>query len=211
MKRLVLVRHAPTASTRAAAFPQDEPLDEAGRAQAATLKGRLPGRGEQLSSPARRCRQTAEAAGLNPTIDPDLADCDFGEWAGRTLAEIHAEDPKVVEAWMGDPSAAPHGGESLEDFFARVGRWMERQASGDGWVCAVTHSGVARAAVAHAVEAPIGALWRIDIAPASVTELHAHDGRWTVTYVNCIPQRRTAPGGEDELPAAEQGDLEASA
>ena len=63
MKRLVLVRHAPTASTRAAAFPRDdEGLDADGRAAAAALV--LP-RGDALCSPARRCLETAEAAGLD--------------------------------------------------------------------------------------------------------------------------------------------------
>jgi broad specificity phosphatase PhoE len=40
---LLLVRHAPTAATRAAAFPLDEPLDDDGRAAAASLAGALPG------------------------------------------------------------------------------------------------------------------------------------------------------------------------
>ena len=76
MKRLVLVRHAPTASTRAAAFPRDdEGLDAGGRAAAAALV--LP-RGDALCSPARRCLETAEAAGLAPVLEPALAECDFG-------------------------------------------------------------------------------------------------------------------------------------
>jgi hypothetical protein len=40
-----------------------------------------------------------------------------------------------------------------------------------------------KAAVVAALDAPAPAFWRIDVAPLSITELHAHDGRWTVTRV----------------------------
>ena len=35
-----------------------------------------------------------------------------------------------------------------------------------------------------ALDAPPIAFWRIDVSPTSITELHAHDARWTVTRVN---------------------------
>jgi broad specificity phosphatase PhoE len=134
-----------------------------------------------LSSPALRCRQTAEAAGLEAHLDERLAECDFGRWAGATLAEV---DPDDGRAWMLDPDAAPHGGESLRAFAARIAGWIDAQANADGAAVAITHGGVVKAAVVHALDAPLPAFWRIDAAPLSVTELHAHDGRWTVTRLN---------------------------
>ncbi|MEA2320006.1 MAG: hypothetical protein QOD44_4195 [Solirubrobacteraceae bacterium] len=187
MRRLLLVRHAPTSVTRAAAFPVDEPLDEPGRIAATILADALPRRCEVLCSPALRCRQTAEAAGLEARPDPALAECDFGSWAGATLADVHASDPESTRAWMLDPGAAPHGGESLSAFAHRVGAWLDAQAREDGAAAAITHAGVVKAAVVHALGAPIRAFWRVDAAPLSVTELHAHDARWTVTRVNCPP------------------------
>jgi broad specificity phosphatase PhoE len=185
MRRLVLVRHAPTPATRAAAFPADEALDDRGRSAATALSGVVRGDWETMSSPALRCRQTAAAAGLaEPRLDDDLGECDFGDWAGRTLAEVHAEQPEASVAWMTDPGAAPHGGESLSRFVERVGRFLDREAARDGKAVAVTHGGVAKAAVVHALGAPIAAFWRLDAAPLSITELHAHEGRWTVTRVN---------------------------
>ena len=92
MRRLLLIRHASTDAVRRAAFPVDEPLDDAGLAAARGLSGRL-GRGDALSSPALRARDTAAAAGLRAAIEPALRECDFGAWAGRTLAEVHEEDP----------------------------------------------------------------------------------------------------------------------
>jgi broad specificity phosphatase PhoE len=182
MRRLLLVRHAPTAAVRAAAFGADEELDAAGVEAAARLAARLP-RGEVLISPARRAAQTA--AGLDVTaVEPALAECDFGAWAGRPLSEVAAADPAAVQAWMSDPDAAPHGGESLTALLARVRRWLDAQARRDGTAIAITHGGVVKAAVVLALEAPASAFWRIDVSPLAITELHAHDGRWTVTRVN---------------------------
>ncbi len=186
MRRLLLVRHAATPATRAAAFPTDEGLDERGRSDAAALLGVLPEGCEAMSSPALRCRQTATAAGFpRPQLEPDLAECDFGDWCGRTLADVHAVQPEASTAWMTDPDAAPHGGESLAAFAERVGSWLERQARMSGRAVAITHGGVVKAALVRALGAPVQAFWRIDAAPLAVTELHAHDGRWTLTRVNC--------------------------
>jgi broad specificity phosphatase PhoE len=85
---------------------------------------------------------------------------------------------------MTDPDAAPHGGESLAQVLARVRGWLDAQAGLSGTAVAITHAGVVKAAVVAALDAPPSAFWRIDVAPLSVTELHAHDGRWTVTRVN---------------------------
>lgn len=179
MKRLVLVRHAPTSSTRAATFPRDdEGLDSDGRAAAAALV--LPS-GDPLCSPARRCRETAEAAGLDPALEPALAECDFGAWAGQTLADL---EPAAARAWLTDPDAAPHGGESLRAFAARVAAWLDGQAAADGRAVAITHGGVVKAAIVAALGAPLEAFWRVDAAPLALAELHAHDGRWTLTRVN---------------------------
>jgi broad specificity phosphatase PhoE len=176
VRRLLLVRHASTSATRAFAFPCDEPLDERGRAAAARLK--LP-KGEVLSSPARRCLQTARAAGLAvDAVDPRLAECDFGAWGGKRLADLEPG------GWMTDHDARPHGGESLRAFAARVGGWLDEQAALDGVATAITHGGVVKAAVVRALRAPLDAFWQVDVAPLSITELHAHGGRWTVTRTN---------------------------
>lgn len=97
---------------------------------------------------------------------------------------MHAAEPDAVSAWLTDPEACPHGGESLAALLARVGDWMDAHGATDGQTIAVTHGGVVRAAVVHALGAPAASAWRIDVAPLSLTELHARDGRWTVTRVN---------------------------
>jgi broad specificity phosphatase PhoE len=182
VRRLVLIRHAPTAATRAFAFPVDEEPDERGLEAAAGLRLSVPTGHEVLSSPSRRCLATASAAQLgDPVVDPLLAECDFGSWAGRTLDGLPEGD---VAAWMTDPDSRPHGGESQRSFCGRVAGWLDGQAGLDGSAVAITHGGVVKAAVVHALGAPIEAFWRVDATPLAVTELHAHDGRWTVSKVN---------------------------
>ena len=178
MRSLLLVRHAPTSATRAAAFPADEELDERGRELATGLAAKLPRRSEVMTSPARRCRQTAEAAGLAAAVDERIAECDFGTWAGRSLADVNADEPAAVQSWMLDPDASPHGGES-------IARWLDDQAAQEGRVTVITHGEVVKAAMVHALGAPLVAFWRIDATPLAITELHAHGGRWTVVRLNC--------------------------
>jgi broad specificity phosphatase PhoE len=185
MRRLLLVRHASTAATRSAAFPADEEIDERGARDAAGLAKAVPTGCEVVSSPARRCLQTAEAADLQATIEPRLAECDFGAWAGRSLEQIHSERADDAVRWITDPDAAPHGGESLRGFAGRVSGWLDEQREGDGYLVAITHGGVIKAAVVQALGAPLESFWRVDASPLAITELHAHGDRWTLTRVNC--------------------------
>jgi broad specificity phosphatase PhoE len=182
--RLTLIRHAPSEATRRSAFPLDEPLDARGLEAARALRPRLDRAEVAWSGPAARARQTADALGLDATVAPELDECDFGAWRGRTLAELDTEDPVAVAAWIEDPSAAPHGGESLLALLERVGGWLDAHADDGARTVAVTHAGVIRAALVRALDAPVQAFWRLDVAPLSRTVLHAHDGPWTVRGVN---------------------------
>lgn len=184
MKQVLLVRHGPTVATESAGFPADEALEPAGMAQAATLAAALPSGRRTLCSPALRARQTADAAGLNAQTEPRLAECDFGAWAGRRLADISAAEPRATSEWMTDPDACPHGGESLSAFSARVAAWLDEEVRRPEPLIAVTHGGVIKASVIHALRAEPGAFWRVEVAPLSITELCAHDERWSVVRTN---------------------------
>ncbi len=199
VRSLLLIRNASTAATRAAAFPADEPLDDRGHRAAAGLPGALPPRFDALCSPALRCRMTATAAGLSPQIEPALAGWDLGAWAGCSLADVHAAEPGAAAAWRTDPDARPHGGESLRDFCGRIAGWLDQQARLEGRAVVITHGGVIKAAVVHALGAPVAAFWHVDVAPLSVTELHAHDGRWTLGRANHPAALRNAPPPRDVL------------
>ncbi|MBB6253787.1 histidine phosphatase family protein [Nitrospirillum iridis] len=183
--RLTLIAHAPTRAQRDATFPRvDEAAEEAGLAQAARMSaGRTPRKVDRLwTAPERRTRQTADRLaaplGLEIAAEPAPCDLDVGAWQGRSLADLSATEADGVAAWLSDPEARPHGGESLAQLRARVAAWLETVPR-DGHTLAITHPAVIRMAVAQVLEAPPPAFWRLDITPLSLTDLR-WNRRWTV-------------------------------
>lgn len=182
--RLTLISHAATKATRAAIFPLDEPLEPESYAKAATLAsgmGRVDG---AWTSPALRAVQTAEALGLEASIDSALRDIDLGQWAGKSLVEVEAVEPLGLQRWMADVSAAPHGGESVEHLLQRVSHWLETISGSAGRLVAVTHAAVIRAAAVVVLDARPQSFWRIDVEPLRFSRFQARGGRWTVRYLN---------------------------
>jgi broad specificity phosphatase PhoE len=175
--RLTLVSHAMTDAMAAGRFPTDEPVNALGRRQ--VNPGIDFGATEfvTLCGPEQRCVQTAELLGLHPTIDPPLADLDFGRWRGEVLGGVLPADLAV---WLTEPTSAPHGGESVVALIERVGRWLESLTASRSRTVAVTHPAVIRAAILLALDAPPKSFWRIDITPASRTEMHFRGHVWTV-------------------------------
>ena len=178
--RLALLCHASTAELRRARFPGDEPLDAAGEHETQALKGRLPAFSRSWTSPALRARQTAQLLDITAVEEPALADIDYGRWKGSSMADIAEREPKAIAAWLADPSARPHGGESIRDLTARLAQWLDRQLAMGGRSLAITHQAVIRAAIAHALGAGALSFWRIDIEPLSLTEFNSDGKRWNL-------------------------------
>mgnify|MGYP001202707605 CR=1 FL=1 len=178
--RLILLCHAATVATCRAAFPRDEPLEPRGLRQAGAAAGTLPHAAAVWCSPALRAWQTADALGVAATVAPALRDWQVGRWAGETFADLHAREPDAVAAWLADPAAVPHGGESLTELLARAAGWLEGLAGHGGPVLAITHAAVIRAAIVQAIAAPPASFWRIAVAPLSQTLLVGSGRRWTL-------------------------------
>ena len=124
--RLHLLAHAATEASRAARFPLDEALDTGGRRTAGELAGRLREPDLLWCAPSARCRETTALAlpGREPDGDAPTGP-DPGAWAGRSPADLAAEDPAALQAWMTDAEAGPPGGESLRALVDRVAGWMD--------------------------------------------------------------------------------------
>lgn len=172
--RLVLVCHGATSATRRAAFPADEPLEHPD-VVLEPLRADV-----TFRTPALRCLQTAVALGVDAVPDDGLRDCDHGIWRGRTLDEVTADDPLAVHAWLTDPAAAPHGGESTRDFLGRVGAWLDALPREHHRIAAVVTPAIVKAAVVHAVLGTPASFWRIDVPPLSRTVLSGHPMSWTL-------------------------------
>jgi broad specificity phosphatase PhoE len=185
---VTLLAHAPTPATAAAAFPADESLDARGRVWAEAGRGTL--RAELvMCAPEPACRETCALLGLHPETDEGLRGWDLGSWAGRTLDEVAAEQPDEVASWLADPAAAPHGGEPLTALVNRARGWLERAQAGH--TLAVCGPAVVRATVVAVLGAPDAAVWRVDVAPMTATDLRGGPGRWTVRATGVpVPFRR---------------------
>ncbi len=178
--RLTLVAAAAGPALREKRFGDDQPLDERGLEQARAAASTLPPSMLHFTAPAVRCRQTAEAMGLTAEVESALEDCNMGSWRGRTLDDLIADAPDALAAWTTDPSAAPHGGESVTQVCDRVGTWLDGLPSGTGRALAVTGPAAIRAAVVHALAVPPAAFWRIDVPPLAITRLTGYAGRWNL-------------------------------
>ena len=182
--RLTLISHASTQAQRRAAFPRNEPLDEKEIAAISALKWQVPRAQQFLAAPELRAQQTAQALGLTITTSAQLSDCNYGRWAGCDFDEVHSYDPEGIIEWLSNPLATPHSGESIANLAARVGHWLDGLPE-TGHTIAITHPTVIRAVIIHAIDAPIHAFWRIDIAPLSVTDLRFNGKVWTLRATGC--------------------------
>ena len=195
--RLLLVRHAE--SDRAAhgrCYGRLEvDLSPEGRRQAGELAAAL---GELslaavYSSPLSRALDTARpialAHGLEPAVDDDLREIDFGELEGLTYEEIEAGRPEVFRAWMETPTSVRFpGGESFADLRARVlraaGAIRERHAGEAAAI--VAHGGVVRVVVADALGLADSAVFRLDQAYCGLSVVDWVGGVPVVRVVNAV-------------------------
>jgi probable phosphoglycerate mutase len=194
---LVLVRHGVTEHTVGKLFSgglasSNPPLNDEGREQArATGEWLAPLAGTfdaLVSSPVRRTRETAEILAdlldLEIEEEPGIAEMEFGTWDGLSFTEVHEQYPDEISSWLGDLESAPHGGESFRAVEKRVLEGRDRiVASYAGrTVVAVSHVTPIKTLVADALGAPLEAVYRMELAPASVT---------VISYFNAGPDGDT--------------------
>jgi alpha-ribazole phosphatase len=131
-----------------------------------------------VSSPLRRCAEFAEELsselGVPCRFDQELREMSFGEWEGRSAAEIMASDAERLRLFWSDPSAhAPPGGEPLAQLHSRVmAAWHRIVGARDtGRVLIVTHSGPIRLLRAVQTGTPLSALLSIEVPHAALIGL----------------------------------------
>ncbi len=190
-----LLRHGQTEHTPERRFSgrNDLPLSRTGRAEAeaAAERARALGIDVVVASPLRRTRETAgivaDALGLTPEFDDDLAELDFGELEGLTFDEARQRHPLAARRFGVDTTVAAPGGESVADVSARVARARRRILSRHEGrtVLVVSHVTPIKLLLAAALEAGDGLVHRVFLEAASLsTVAWSSDGRATVRLVN---------------------------
>ncbi|MGW3888319.1 bifunctional RNase H/acid phosphatase [Micromonospora chokoriensis] len=196
--RLILVRHGETEYTEQRRYSGrgDVPLSEKGRAQVRETATRVaalaPTVAAVLSSPLSRCTATAAAiAGALGDVpvrtEDDLIECDFGQWEGRTFAEVREGWPGEMDAWLASPRVAPPGGES----FTHVAERAHRVVAGlltaypGETVVLVSHVSPIKLVLRDALAAGDGFLHRLFLDAAGISVLDMWpDGGVAVRTVN---------------------------
>lgn len=125
-RQIYLVRHGETAWSRSGQHTgrTDIPLTPLGREQALDLGRRLAGHefALVLTSPLTRAADTARLAGISKAApSDDLMEWDYGEFEGRTTADIRKELPDWT-IWTGPW----RGGENVDQVAARADRVIAR-------------------------------------------------------------------------------------
>lgn len=195
----VLLRHGETALTPDKRFSgsggSDPELSAAGRAQADRTAAALAARGTiqaVVSSPLRRCRETAEAVaarlGLDVTIEEGLRETDFGAWEGLTFGEARARYPEDLNAWLASPKAAPTGGgESFATVARRVAATRDRLTTryAGRTVLLVSHVTPIKTLVRLALGAPPESLFKMELSAASISAVAYYaDGNASLRLLN---------------------------
>jgi len=153
---------------REGGFPSvNEPLDRGGQQKAVDYPLSGPSPTQIFTSPALAARQTAVALGLQSNTDEALRDLDYGSWTGRSFADIHALEADALSQWISNPASGTPGGENMDSGVARAAIWLDTQSKAEAPILAVTHPMIIRAVIAAAIDIPIPAAMRIDIAPLS--------------------------------------------
>jgi broad specificity phosphatase PhoE len=122
--RLDLLAHGASAATRASRFPDDEALETSAVRAVEALSGRLCRYAHVFTAPAPAARETAKTLGFDAVVETALRDCEYERWRGLASKEVAEREPDAFAAWLGDPAAAPHGGESLAALIERIGVWL---------------------------------------------------------------------------------------
>jgi probable phosphoglycerate mutase len=214
---LVLVRHGVTAHTVEKRFSgglasANPGLSEEGRAQIRSTADWLAPLAERVdavvASPVRRTRESAEiladVLGKQLVEEPGFAEMEFGAWDGMTFAEVAERHAADLDAWLGSLDVPPGGGESFREVEERVLAGLQRvlDAHAGRTVVVVSHVTPIKTLVAHAVDAPLASVFRMELSPASVSVLSFFTGgsdgtepRASMRMYNALPPGNDVFGG----------------
>ncbi|MGV8917442.1 MAG: alpha-ribazole phosphatase family protein [Pseudomonas sp.] len=179
--RLDLLRHGETELGGGLRGSLDDALTDIGWAQMRSAVINAGPWDRIVSSPLQRCARFAEelAARLSVPLQLEggLQELHFGEWEGRSAAELMKTDAEALGLFWSDPyTFTPPQGEPLTAFSARVLAAVENlyQAHAGERVLLISHGGVMRLLLAQARGIPREQLLNVEAGHAALLSIQVN-------------------------------------
>jgi len=182
---LDMLRHGETERGGGLRGSLDDRLTEQGWAQMREAVAQAGPWDALVSSPLRRCAQFADELGarlgLPVQLEAGVRELHFGDWEGRSAAQIMQDQADALGRFWADPYAfTPPRGEPVSAFAERVLAALDglgRQHAGKR-VLLVTHGGVMRLLLAQARGLPREQLLQVEVGHGALVRLAlGSDGR----------------------------------
>lgn len=137
------------------------------------------------SSPLQRCVKLAEAINIGNVVqDHRLKELHFGDWEMRQWHEIPRD---IFDTWAEDyANLAPPNGETFNQLQQRGIAFLNdiSEQHPTGHIAVISHGGMIRAMLAHALNIPLKALFRFTIDYGSITRFDLCSSVPKVEFVN---------------------------
>ncbi|MEX5364213.1 alpha-ribazole phosphatase family protein [Pseudomonas guariconensis] len=183
--RLDLLRHGETELGGGLRGSLDDALTERGWAQMREAVAEAGPWDVLVSSPLRRCAQFADELGTRLALpvqrEAGVRELHFGDWEGRSAAQIMQEQADDLGRFWADPYGyTPPNGEPVSAFAERVLAAVDDLAGQHQGkrVLLITHGGVMRLLLARARGLPREQLLQVEVGHGALRRLHlASDGQ----------------------------------
>jgi alpha-ribazole phosphatase len=119
-------------------------------------------------------RELAQRHGIPLFEDDRWKEIGFGCWEGKTSQELRQTQQDILTLFWQDPiKHRPQGAEPLADFQQRiVAAWQDMLSQYAGkHVLLVCHAGTIRMSMQYILDMPLGHVFRINVANASITRI----------------------------------------
>ncbi|WP_350342823.1 alpha-ribazole phosphatase [Proteinivorax tanatarense] len=193
MQYLYLIRHGVTDLNEKGVYYGriDCDLNSKGIRQSYLLKNKMSKIcfDEVVSSPMKRCIQTAEIITANKiTLESKLVEIDFGLWEGLDFETIKVQYPMEWEKWCNDfKDTAPPGGESFAKMFKRVKEYVtgDLLQKNTNKIVVVAHKGCLQAIASILLCQNETLFWNFTFDHGKYSLFEINQGHCTIKKMNC--------------------------
>lgn len=150
---ITLLRHGETTAPNNLNGKTDVSLSELGEQQMHDALANIENLSQVISSPLIRCAKVAQEYALQCdlpfTINPELAEIDFGDWDGQPFDELYRQQPELMDKFWHTPwEVTIPNGEQLDAFQRRIDNAWQQLINQQLNSLVVCHGGVIRYLIA---------------------------------------------------------------